>query len=138
MKKHKIMETDFLENIQREKRILSKLDHPFIIKLYSTFQTKEKIYMITEYTNGGEMFFHLKQKKHFNEETAKFIAAELYLALSYLHSNNILYRDIKPENILFDAEGHIKLIDFGLSNDNISDTNLTDSVCGTNEYLRIF
>ena len=72
--------------------------------------------MIMEFVNGGELFFHLKQKKGgFEEGRAMFYAAEMALAISYLHKSGVVYRDLKPENILIDQEGHIRLTDFGLS-----------------------
>jgi len=89
-----------------------------------------------EYFNGGELFFHLHRNKvSFSEDVVRFYAAEIYCALWYLHKNGIVYRDLKPENIILDEEGHLKLIDFGLAKDNISEKNLTSTFCGTNEYI---
>jgi len=79
--------------------------------------------------------FISKNKKRFSESLARFYAAEIYLALSYLHKEKYIYRDLKPENVILDKTGHIKLIDFGLAKGNISATNLTNTVCGTNEYI---
>lgn len=84
-----------------------------------------------EYVPGGELFFHLKQEKRFQEDRVRFYAAEVLLAIEYLHSFNIIYRDLKPENILIDRNGHIKLTDFGLSKSG----NWGDTFCGTPEYL---
>ena len=72
-----------------------------------------------DFMRGGELFFHLKQQYKFSEKRAKFFTAELILALEYLHKNNIVYRDLKPENVLIDQDGHIKLADFGLSKEGI-------------------
>lgn len=91
-----------------------------------------------EFINGGELFFHLKQqgKGGFDEDRARFYAAEIVLALEYLHKSGVIYRDLKPENILIDAEGHIRLTDFGLSKSGLKNANgRTDSFCGTPEYL---
>jgi tRNA A-37 threonylcarbamoyl transferase component Bud32 len=121
--------------IQTEKRVLEKIDHPFIIKLHVTFQTPEKLFMLFDYNNGGELFFHLQKKTRFSEELTRFYAAQLYLALCYLHHNNVLYRDIKPENIILDNMGYIKLIDFGLSKDKFYSDSVTGTLCGTSEYL---
>ena len=91
-----------------------------------------------EFVNGGELFFHLKKegKKGFNEDRVKFYAAEIVLALDYLHKNGVVYRDLKPENILLDNEGHIRLTDFGLSKSGLDTSDgRTESFCGTPEYL---
>lgn len=91
--------------------------------------------MVTDFMIGGELFFHLRQQKKFDEERTKFYAAELILAIEYLHKNNIIYRDLKPENILIDQDGHIRLTDFGLSKEGVKDGHLTNTFCGTPEYL---
>lgn len=80
------------------------------------------------------MYFHLKAKERFNESEVRFFAGELALALAYLHENGFIYRDIKPENILFDNEGHVKLTDFGLAKQ-LDENTMTNSFCGTPQYL---
>ena len=89
-----------------------------------------------DFVNGGELFFHLKRSKQFSVDRARFYAAEILLALEYLHSQGIVYRDLKAENILLDPSGHIKLTDFGLSKKFFApDIVKTFSFCGTPEYL---
>lgn len=95
-----------------------------------------------EYFSGGELFFHLKNIGRFSEERSKFYAAEIILAIECLHSHNIVYRDLKPENVLLDSDGHIRLTDFGLAKDGVAnydipdkDLHLTRTFCGTPEYL---
>jgi len=116
-----------------EKHILQKIKHPFIVNLNFAFQTKDKLYMIMDFINGGELFFHLKNETKFDEDRVKFYAAEISSALIHLHSHGIIYRDLKPENILLDQNGHIVITDFGLSKEIYDDT--TDTFCGTPEYL---
>ena len=94
---------------------MEKFSHPFIMKLQFSFQDEAHLYLIMEFINGGELFYHLKKDKKFDEDRAKFYAAELVLALEYLHTEGVVYRDVKPENILIDSEGHVRLTDFGLS-----------------------
>jgi len=89
--------------------------------------------MLFDYINGGEVFFHLQQKERFNENIVRLSAAQIYLILNYLHSVGILYRDMKPENILIDKNGYLKLIDFGLIAYNTE--NKSKTICGTSEYL---
>jgi serine/threonine protein kinase len=120
---------------QTERKVLEEIDNPFIVSLRFAFQTGDKLYMILDFFTGGELFFHLKQNGRFNEDRARFYAAEIVLALECLHKHNIIYRDLKPENVLLDGDGHIKLTDFGLSKDSISGSALTHTFCGTPEYL---
>jgi serine/threonine protein kinase len=89
-----------------------------------------------EFINGGELFYHLQMAGKFSEERAKFYTAEIVLALEYLHKAGVVYRDVKPENILIDSEGHVRLTDFGLSKGGLEENNgMTESFCGTTEYL---
>jgi serine/threonine protein kinase len=85
------------------------------VSLHYAFQSPERIYFVLDFVNGGELFYHLRKKVRFSESHTKFYAAELILALDHLHKMGFIYRDIKPENILLDSEGHLKLTDFGLS-----------------------
>lgn len=78
------------------------MDHPFIVQLHYAFQNQKKLYFVVDLMSGGQLFYLLRKNKKFPEEVAKFYAAEILLALEYLHSRNIIYRDLKPENILLD------------------------------------
>eukprot|EP01130_Rhizamoeba_saxonica_P008780 TRINITY_DN3556_c0_g1_i1.p1 TRINITY_DN3556_c0_g1~~TRINITY_DN3556_c0_g1_i1.p1 ORF type:complete len:274 (-),score=57.29 TRINITY_DN3556_c0_g1_i1:33-854(-) len=112
-----------------------KINHPFLMRLYYSFQTEDKLYLVMEYVNGGELFYHLQKEKKFSLERTQFYTAEIVLGLEYLHQNNIIYRDLKPENILLDNTGHIKLTDFGLSKEGIGMNDRTHTFCGTPEYI---
>ena len=104
------------ESVKTEKTVLMKSRHPFIVQLHYSFQDKTSLYYVLDYIEGGELFKYLRQKKVFTYDETVFYAAEVLLALSYLHDSlNTIYRDLKPENILVDKDGHIKLTDFGLS-----------------------
>eukprot|EP00003_Mantamonas_plastica_P010729 TRINITY_DN201_c0_g1_i1.p2 TRINITY_DN201_c0_g1~~TRINITY_DN201_c0_g1_i1.p2 ORF type:complete len:289 (-),score=107.14 TRINITY_DN201_c0_g1_i1:1420-2286(-) len=118
-----------------ERAILQKIEHPFLVSLKYAFQTEDKLYMVLDYVNGGELFFHLQKEGKFEEERAKLYAAEIILGLEHLHSMDIIYRDLKPENILLDIEGHIKLTDFGLAKSAMGVDDKTHTFCGTPEYL---
>lgn len=135
LKKDKIVKRKKVKHTNTERRILEDIEHPFIVSLRFAFQNKEKLYLILDYFNGGELFFHLKECGRFDEERARFYGAEIALALECLHSHDIIYRDLKPENVLLDYEGHIRLTDFGLSKDGINIRNRTTTFCGTPEYL---
>jgi serine/threonine protein kinase len=88
-----------------------------------------------DFLNGGELFYHLRKENYFTEDRARFYAAEMILALDHLHKNGVIYRDLKPENVLLDSEGHIKLTDFGLSKLQANADKMTFTFCGTPEYL---
>ena len=136
LKKEYIKKYQQTKHTKEERKIMEKIDYPFINKLYYAFQTKKSLFMITEFMAGGEMFHHLHECGHFDENRTRFYIAELVLAIDHLHKNNILYRDLKPENILLDEIGHIKLTDFGLSKimNNI-EKDKTYTVCGTPIYV---
>merc|ERR1719433_808581 len=91
--------------------------------------------MVLDYCEGGELFYHLQRRGFFDEADSKFYISEILLGLEYLHSQGILYRDLKPENCLLDAEGHVRLTDFGLSKDNLTNSALFQSFVGTVLYL---
>jgi serine/threonine protein kinase len=125
-----------IEHTRTERRVLSVASHPFIVGLHYAFQTPSKLYFVLDYCPGGELFFHLSRMGKFNENMAKFYAAELVVALEHLHSLGVVYRDLKPENILLDEMGHIKLADFGLAKDQVTEVDSgATSLCGTPEYL---
>ena len=117
-----------------EKEIISSVSHPFIVKLHYTFQTSEKAYFILDLLNGGDLYTHIINSGKFKESQARFYVAETVLALNHLHENKIVYRDLKPQNIMIDNDGHIKLTDFGLSKLNF-DQNQENSICGTMKYI---
>jgi len=135
LKKEQLVARKQVAHTKTERKVLEDIDHPFIVSLRFAFQTSSKLYMILDYFTGGELFYHLKNTGRFPEERCRYYAAEITLALEELHKNTIVYRDLKPENVLLDEEGHIKLTDFGLSKESISGTNLTHTFCGTPEYL---
>ena len=125
------------EHTKTERDLMVKINSPFIVNIKSAFQDSTKLYIVSEFMQGGDMFFHLHDGQIiiFNNEKTKFYIIELVLALEFLHKNNMVYRDLKPENILMDKEGHIKITDFGLSKilDDMNDKVFT--LCGTPQYI---
>lgn len=108
-----------VEHTKSERRILEKINHPFVVGLHCAFQTDEKLYFVLDYCPGGELFFYIQHFQSFPENIAKFYASNILLGLEVLHKNNIVYRDLKPENVLIDRDGYAKITDFGLSKENI-------------------
>lgn len=134
LKKEQVIKRKQFEHTMAERRILEEIDHPFIVSLRFAFQTTQKLYMIFDYFNGGELFHYLSKGGKFGEERSRLYAAEIALGLEHIHSLSIIYRDLKPENLLLDADGHIRITDFGLSKENVVDDTVK-SFCGTPEYL---
>lgn len=127
-----------VEQTKTERVILESVNrHPFVVKLFYAFQDHERLYLILEYAQGGELFHHLALERMFTEEVAAFYMAEIVLALEHLHHNvRVIYRDLKPENCLLDAEGHLLLTDFGLSKVAVEEEDSrTNSILGTIEYM---
>ena len=131
------MRKQLVEQTKTERSILESINrHPFVVKLYYAFQDHEKLYLILEYAQGGELFEHLRTERMFPEETAAFYMAEMVLALEHLHHTvGVVYRDLKPENCLLDSEGHLLLTDFGLSKEAVDGEHRCKSMTGTIEYM---
>ncbi|KAI7745629.1 hypothetical protein M8C21_033475 [Ambrosia artemisiifolia] len=134
VRKDKIVEKNHAEYMKAERDILTKIDHPFIVQLRYSFQTKYRLYLVLDFVNGGHLFFQLYHHGLFREDLARIYAAEIVSAVSHLHANGIMHRDLKPENILLDVDGHALLTDFGLAKE-FDENARSNSLCGTVEYM---
>ncbi|KAF5199384.1 Serine/threonine-protein kinase AtPK2/AtPK19 [Thalictrum thalictroides] len=134
VRKDKILEKNHVEYMKAERDILTKVDHPFIVQLKYSFQTKYRLYLVLDFVNGGHLFFQLYHHGLFREDLARIYTAEIVSAVSHLHANGIMHRDLKPENILLDADGHAMLTDFGLAKQ-FEENSRSNSMCGTVEYM---
>jgi len=132
LKKHEVIRLKQVEHIMSEKAILSMINHPFIVRLGGTMQDGKNLYMMLEYVIGGELFSHLRKAGRFSNDTTRFYAGCIVMALQHLHSMDIVYRDLKPENLLLDEHGYLKVTDFGFAK-KVEDRTWT--LCGTPEYL---
>jgi serine/threonine protein kinase len=136
MNKKVIVEKNDTEHIKAERRILQKVRHPFLMTLHMSFQTPDKLYLVMDFVNGGELFTHMQSVDNFDQDRTRFYVAEITLGVAYLHSLGVIYRDLKPENILLTSDGHICLTDFGISKEGFEeDTARTKTLVGTPEYL---
>lgn len=134
VRKDKILEKNHVEYMKAERDILTKIDHPYIVQLRYSFQTKYRLYLVLDFINGGHLFFQLYHQGLFREDLARLYAAEIVSAVSHLHANGVMHRDLKPENILLDVDGHAMLTDFGLAKE-FEENSRTNSMCGTVEYM---
>ncbi|KAH0788077.1 Pkinase-domain-containing protein [Histomonas meleagridis] len=132
MSKERIIELNQKEHVINEVYTLRDVQHPFVVTLHGTFQDDRNVYLMQEFIAGGEVFSHLRTLQCFDLDVTRFYAAEILLVFQMLHSKGYVYRDLKPENLVFNAEGHIKFIDFGFAK-RIVDRTYT--LCGTPEYL---
>ncbi|KAF7235341.1 RAC-beta serine/threonine-protein kinase [Varanus komodoensis] len=166
LRKEVIIAKDEVAHTVTESRVLQNTRHPFLTALKYAFQTNDRLCFVMEYANGGELFFHLSRDRVFTEDRARFYGAEIVSALEYLHSRDVVYRDIKVplvltgvpesgsvsssgiharaltclcafqlENLMLDKDGHIKITDFGLCKEGITDGATMKTFCGTPEYL---
>lgn len=132
--KERVIKTRQVEHTINEKNILFCMDCRFVVKLFDYFQDVKCLYFVLEFVNGGEMFTHIQKqrKRRFNPEQTRFFSAETVLAFEYLHNLDIIFRDLKPENMLIDHRGHVRITDFGFAK-RVDDKTWT--MCGTPEYL---
>lgn len=142
LRKTEVIKLKQIDHVRHERQILADVSgHPFITNFVASFSDHTFLYLLLDYIPGGELFTYLRKFRRFDEDMARFYAAEIVLVLEYLHEKQggVAYRDMKPENLLLDAEGHIKLVDFGfakrLGNNNDEHATETYTLCGTPEYL---
>ena len=119
------------ENVTREKRVLEELEHPFVCTLHSTYADSDSIYLLLGAAMGGDLYRLMDKLEQMSERVARFYAAALVLALAHIHAHEIVYRDLKPENVLLDSQGYVKLCDFGFAK-HVADRTYT--MCGTPDY----
>ena len=115
LNKDDMIAKNLVDQVMVERNILATIENPYVVKLFHAFHNKSRLYLIMEYLPGGDCAALLENIGCFDEQMAKLYIAETIMALDYLHSRNIIHRDVKPDNFLISADGHIKLTDFGLS-----------------------
>jgi hypothetical protein len=134
MSKEKLVKGKQVHHTINERNVLYACNHSNIIKFYGSFKDSSYVYFIMKLYCYGDLYTLMKAKKKFEENDARFYAANIFLAFEYLHINNVLYRDLKPENVLLSSNGYLKLTDFGFAK-RINDNQLTTTMCGTPDYL---
>ncbi|KRX43993.1 Protein kinase C iota type, partial [Trichinella murrelli] len=133
IKKTMVTDEEDIDWVQTEKHVFETAsNHPFLVGLHSCFQT---LFFVIEFVPGGDLMFHMQRQRRLPEEHARFYSAEIILALYFLHSGGIIYRDLKLDNVLIDADGHIKLTDYGMCKEGVGIGDTTSTFCGTPNYI---
>ncbi|XP_012674478.1 serine/threonine-protein kinase 32C [Clupea harengus] len=134
MNKQQCVERDEVRNVFRELEILQEIEHVFLVNLWYSFQDEEDMFMVVDLLLGGDLRYHLQQNVQFSEDAVKVYLCEMTLALDYLQSQHIIHRDIKPDNILLDEQGHAHLTDFNIATI-IKDEERATALAGTKPYM---
>ena len=134
LKKALVHKMNQARNVEFERAVLAAVRHPFLLRLVATFQTEQRLYMLTEYVRGGELFSRLVAEDVLEPAHARFYAACTLAGLAHLHALGIVYRDLKPENLLLDADGYIRIVDFGFCK-HVAPGDRTYTLCGTPAYI---
>ncbi|XP_071841171.1 protein kinase C iota type-like isoform X2 [Apostichopus japonicus] len=136
IKKELVTDDEDIDWVQTEKHVFETAsNHPFLVGLHSCFQTPSRLFFVIEFVSGGDLMYHMQRQRRLPEEHARFYSAEICLALSFLHEKGIIYRDLKLDNVLLDAEGHIKLTDYGMCKEGLRPGDSTGTFCGTPNYI---
>lgn len=133
LNKHEIMKAQQIDHVYNENFVHSHLNHPFIVNFEGLAQDSKHLYLVLELINGGELFTYLRNVESFTTDQARFYAATVACCFEYLHSKNIIFRDLKPENLLIGNDGYLKLTDFGFAK--FLTEGRTFTICGTPEYI---
>lgn len=138
LKKDFIIENDEVESTRSERRVFqiaNRESHPFLLNLYSCFQTENRVYFVMDYVSGGDLMWHIQKEGVFKSGRAQFYAAEVLLGIKHFHDNGVIYRDLKLDNILLTRDGHVKIADYGLCKEDMDYGRTTGTFCGTPEFM---
>ncbi|XP_071502738.1 protein kinase C iota type-like isoform X3 [Diadema antillarum] len=136
IKKELVTDDEDIDWVQTEKHVFETAsNHPFLVGLHSCFQTVSRLFFVIEFVSGGDLMFHMQRQRRLPEEHARFYSAEISLALNFLHEGGVIYRDLKLDNVLLDADGHIKLTDYGMCKEGLRPGDTTSTFCGTPNYI---
>lgn len=136
IKKELVNDDEDIDWVQTEKHVFeTATNYPFLVGLHSCFQTPSRLFFVIEFVSGGDLMFHMQKQRRLPEEHARFYAAEISMALNFLHEKGIVYRDLKLDNVLLDSDGHIKLTDYGMCKESLWPGEMTNTFCGTPNYI---